>query len=151
MYCSLMAEYSSWPAVSSTSSRATSSSMTHCFRYESRHNSFVNIHPAREPAGLESRAREREGGGRGPGRASQRRTIKRRVIFVDKVALDQLDGKTLFTDTTASYHDKLVLSKELRRWGASAERRQRGAGGDEEAAVGVTNLGRHGLWPAASE
>ena len=27
--------YSSWPAVSRTSRRATSSSMTHCFRYES--------------------------------------------------------------------------------------------------------------------
>lgn len=35
IYCSLIAEYSSWPAVSSTSSRATSSSMTHCLRYES--------------------------------------------------------------------------------------------------------------------
>jgi hypothetical protein len=27
--------YSSWPAVSRTSRSATSSSMTHCFRYES--------------------------------------------------------------------------------------------------------------------
>lgn len=35
MYCSLIAPYSSWPAVSSTSSSATSSSMMHCLRYES--------------------------------------------------------------------------------------------------------------------
>lgn len=35
MYCSLMAPYSSWPAVSRTSRRATSSSMKHCLRYES--------------------------------------------------------------------------------------------------------------------
>jgi hypothetical protein len=35
MYCSLMAPYSSCPAVSSTSSNATSSSMIHCFLYES--------------------------------------------------------------------------------------------------------------------
>lgn len=35
MYCSLIALYSSWPAVSRMSRRATSSSMTHCFRYES--------------------------------------------------------------------------------------------------------------------
>jgi len=35
IYCSRITEYSSWPAVSSTSSNATSSSITHCFRYES--------------------------------------------------------------------------------------------------------------------
>src|SRR5699024_1596199 len=36
MYCSLIAEYSSCPAVSRTSRSATSSSMTHCLRYESK-------------------------------------------------------------------------------------------------------------------
>jgi hypothetical protein len=35
IYCSRMAPYSSWPAVSRTSSNATSSSMMHCFLYES--------------------------------------------------------------------------------------------------------------------
>jgi hypothetical protein len=35
LYCSRIAPYSSCPAVSSTSSRATSSSIKHCLRYES--------------------------------------------------------------------------------------------------------------------
>jgi hypothetical protein len=47
MYCSRMAEYSSWPAVSSTSSSATSSSMTHCLRYESGAVRAVRCSPPR--------------------------------------------------------------------------------------------------------
>ena len=42
MYCSRIAEYSSWPAVSSTSSSATSSSTMHCLRYESVGGGKVN-------------------------------------------------------------------------------------------------------------
>lgn len=42
------------------------------------------------------------------------RTLNCRIIFVDEMALDELDGKARFTDATASNHDQLVLSQELR-------------------------------------
>lgn len=40
-------------------------------------------------------------------------TFNGRVIFIDKVALDELDGQAGFTDSTASDYDKLILAKEL--------------------------------------
>lgn len=43
-------------------------------------------------------------------------TFDGRVIFVDEMALDQLDGQARFTDTTAADNDELVLSQELRTW-----------------------------------
>lgn len=35
------------------------------------------------------------------------------IIFIDKMALDELDGQTRFTNSTASDYDELVLAKEL--------------------------------------
>lgn len=46
-----------------------------------------------------------------------RRTFDCRVVLVDEVALDQLDGQARFTDTTAADDDELVLSQELVRAG----------------------------------
>lgn len=40
-------------------------------------------------------------------------TLNGRVVFVDKVALDQLDGQARLSDTTAAYYDQLVLSEKL--------------------------------------
>lgn len=51
-------------------------------------------------------------GGRG---RRGRLTFNRRVILVDKVALDQLDGQTRLSDTTATDYDQLVFSEKLRR------------------------------------
>jgi hypothetical protein len=41
-------------------------------------------------------------------------TLNGRVIFVDEVALDQLDGQAGLSHTTAAYYHQLVLSEELR-------------------------------------
>jgi len=41
------------------------------------------------------------------------RVFDRRVIFVDEMALDQLDRQARFTDTTTTDNDELVLSQEL--------------------------------------
>lgn len=35
------------------------------------------------------------------------------IVFIDEVALDELDGQTRFTNSTASDYDELVLAKEL--------------------------------------
>jgi hypothetical protein len=43
------------------------------------------------------------------------------IIFVDKVALYQLDGQARFSDTTTTDDDELVLPQEL-------DGRQRGPG-----------------------
>ena len=43
------------------------------------------------------------------------RTLNCWVILVDEMALDQLDGKARFTDTTSTDDDELVLSEELLR------------------------------------
>ncbi len=40
-------------------------------------------------------------------------TFNSRIVFVDKVALNQLDGEARFTDATATDNDELVLSHEL--------------------------------------
>lgn len=42
------------------------------------------------------------------------RTFDGRVIFVDEVALDELDGQTTLSDTTATDYDELVFPEELR-------------------------------------
>jgi hypothetical protein len=45
--------------------------------------------------------------------AERRRTFDCRVILVDEVALDQLDGQAGLADTTTADNDELVLSQEL--------------------------------------
>ncbi len=42
-------------------------------------------------------------------------TFNSRIIFVDEVALNQLDGEARFTDATATNNDELVLSHKLSR------------------------------------
>lgn len=41
------------------------------------------------------------------------RTFNRRIIFVDKVALDQLDRQTRLSDTTTADNDELILAQKL--------------------------------------
>lgn len=43
----------------------------------------------------------------------RRRTFNCRIILIDEVALDQLDGQARFTDTTAADNYQLILSQEL--------------------------------------
>jgi hypothetical protein len=43
-------------------------------------------------------------------------TFDSRVIFIDEVALNELDCQTGFTNSTASDHDEFILAKELLRW-----------------------------------
>ncbi len=53
------------------------------------------------------------------------------VILVDEMALDQLDGKARFTNTTSTDDDELVLSEELLRgWSC-----QQKAGATREEAI----------------
>ena len=40
-------------------------------------------------------------------------TLYCRIVLVDEVALDQLDGQAGFTDTSATDDDELVLSQKL--------------------------------------
>lgn len=54
----------------------------------------------------------RSGVGQKP-RKKTGRTFDCRVVLVDEMALDELDGQTRFTDTTTTNHDQLVLSQEL--------------------------------------
>lgn len=89
-----MAEYSSWPAVSRTSSNATSSSITHCLRYESVHKEIRWT--------------------RWTDKASDwQHTLNRWVVLVDEMALDQLNRETRFSDTTSTNDHQLVFSQEL--------------------------------------
>lgn len=43
------------------------------------------------------------------------RTFNRRIIFVDKVALDQLDRQTRLSDTTTADNDELILAQKLQQ------------------------------------
>jgi hypothetical protein len=113
MYCSRIAEYSSWPAVSSTSSSATSSSTMHCFRYESAHEGCQSI--GRDASG-------RHGKGKGM------RTLNGRVIFVDEMRLDQLDCEARLADATTADHHQLVFSRELQRHRARSVSKSNGQG-----------------------
>ena len=72
--------------------------MTHCFRYES-------VAFQHGPASA---------------RLSLLRTFNRRVVLVNKVALNQLDCKAGFSDATSAYDHQLVFSQELDRKGESA-------------------------------
>jgi len=47
------------------------------------------------------------------------RTFNGRVIFVDEVALDKLDGQTTLSDTTATDDHELVFPEELQRFTVS--------------------------------
>lgn len=40
-------------------------------------------------------------------------TFNRGVIFIDEVALDQLNCQARFTDAATSYNDELVFSQKL--------------------------------------
>jgi hypothetical protein len=42
-------------------------------------------------------------------------TFDCRIILIDEMALDELDGQAGFADTTAADDDELVFSQELRR------------------------------------
>lgn len=42
-------------------------------------------------------------------------TFNGRIVFVDEVALNQLNGEARFTDATATNNDELVLSHKLAR------------------------------------
>lgn len=44
-----------------------------------------------------------------------RRTFNCRVVFVDEMTLDQLDGQARFTDTTAADHNQLIFSEKLNK------------------------------------
>lgn len=50
------------------------------------------------------------------------RTFDGRVIFVDEVALDELDGQTTLTNTTTTDDYELVFPKELGSHGQSMSR-----------------------------
>ncbi len=64
------------------------------------------------------------------------RTLNCWVILVDEMALDQLDGKARFTDTTSTDDDELVFSEELLR-GLSCQQK---AGATREEAIRATRL-----------
>lgn len=42
-------------------------------------------------------------------------TFDRRIIFVDKVALDQLDRQTRLSDTTTADNNELILAQKLQQ------------------------------------
>jgi hypothetical protein len=70
--------------------------MTHCLRYESVRR---------------RRGQKRDRGGIGS--RVQTRTFDCRVVLVNKVALDELDGQTRLSDTTTTDYYELVLAEEL--------------------------------------
>jgi hypothetical protein len=43
------------------------------------------------------------------------RTFNRRIVFVDEMALDQLDCQTRLSDTTATDDNELILAQKLQR------------------------------------
>lgn len=43
------------------------------------------------------------------------RTFDRRIIFVDEVALDQLDRQTRLSDTTTANNNELILAQKLQQ------------------------------------
>ena len=43
------------------------------------------------------------------------RTFNRRIIFVDEVALDQLDRQTRLSDTTTADNNELILAQKLQQ------------------------------------
>ena len=94
MYCSRMALYSSCPAVSSTSKRATSSSIMHCLRYESKGSVIRN------------RAE-------GPVPYKNVHTFDSWIIFVDEMALDELDREARFPNTTPSDNNQFIFTEKL--------------------------------------
>lgn len=86
--------------------------MRHCFRYESI------------TRGRRTRQRRASGEG-GDDEASgwRRRTFNRGIIFIDEVALDQLDRQARFTHAASTDDDEFILSQKLdpglasRHWG----------------------------------
>lgn len=42
-----------------------------------------------------------------------KRTFYGRIVLVDEVALDKLDGQTRLADATTAYHNELVLPQKL--------------------------------------
>ena len=53
------------------------------------------------------------GEGRGDEFCGRLRTFDGRVVLVDEVALDELDGQATLTNTTATNNYKLVFPEEL--------------------------------------
>lgn len=62
-----------------------------------------------------------------------RLTLDGRVIFVDEVGLDELDGQTRLSHTSAADYDQLVLSEELDGVSEGSERAGGRAGGSAGA------------------
>lgn len=48
------------------------------------------------------------------GQAGTKHTLNGRVVFIDKVALDQLDGQARLAHATAADDDQLVFAEKLR-------------------------------------
>lgn len=48
-------------------------------------------------------------------RIGEELTFNCRIIFVDEVALYQLDGQTGLSDSSSAYNDELVFSQKLCR------------------------------------
>ena len=44
----------------------------------------------------------------------QLRTFDGRIVFVDEMALDELDGQTTLSDSTTTDYHELVFPEELR-------------------------------------
>ena len=58
---------------------------------------------------------EQTGSSDGTMEGGQNRTFNCRIIFIDEMALYQLNCQTRLSDTTTAYNDELVLSQELCR------------------------------------
>lgn len=111
--------YSSWPAVSRTSRRATSSSMTHCLRYESA--GWIRYIP-HKMTGLK-RYKRRAHSIRGTwwdplGTGCEaliwyhemwRLTLDCGVVLLNEMTLDELNSQTRFSDT----YRKELISRSL--------------------------------------
>ena len=85
--------YSSWPAVSRTSRRATSSSITHCLRYESSNSLLLALFKASRGIRL---------------------TLNSRVILINEMALNELDSQSWLSNTLAPNWFKIYLTKQLK-------------------------------------
>ena len=68
-------------------------------------------------------------------------TLNRGIIFVDEMALDQLDGEARFTDTSSADHNQLVLPEEL----------EMGMTGQLNAFITIKMASGDGIGPAADD
>ena len=88
--------------------------------------------------------------------AEGRRTFNGGIVFVDKVALDELNCKATLAHTSAAHHDEFVLPHELRKGSAMAQcpgpsacarrARERGDGRGMTRAMAIGTGGTNALW-----